>query len=172
VKREITRKPLLERIKDRCEVDEDGCWVWKQGLNPEGYPVMHIAEINPVSPVYVRRIAYVLEIGPLHARRRVASTCEKKNCCNPEHLFAATEAELARTQYRIDRASRGERHSVAQKTAKRSWKLTYEKAQEIRRLRSEGMKREEVARMFDVNVSLVSEITANKIWVRGNPFVI
>lgn len=160
-------KSLLDRIKDRCRVDEDGCWVWMQGTSDEGYPVMNIAEFNNVSSLYVRRIVFVLAVDQLHARRRVASTCENKLCCNPEHLFSATESQLARTEFRKEKAARGLKHSLALRGAKRSWKLSYEKAEEIRRLRRDGMARDEVAKLFDVNPCIVSQITTGKLWVRS-----
>jgi hypothetical protein len=162
-------KPLLDRIKDRCKVDEEGCWVWTQGVNEIGYPTMSVAELSR-SPIYVRRLVFTVACGPLHARRRVYSTCENKLCCNPEHLKAATESELAKTEFRQERQARGERHSLAIRTAKRSWKLDATKAAEIRRMRSEGVPRKEVAALFGINECMVSNITSGKAWRETNPW--
>lgn len=163
-------KPLIERIKDRCRIEDD-CWVWTNGVSAEGYPAMAIAELSQ-SPIYVRRLVYVVAVGPLHARRRVYSTCENRLCCNPDHLRAGTEAEIARTAYRMERQARGVAHSMAIRAGKRSWKLDQEKAAEIRRLRAAGVPREEVARLFGLNVSMVSAITSGRAWPTPTPWAI
>lgn len=161
-------KPLLDRIKDRCRIDEDGCWVWTQGVSSEGYPLMAVAGLTPKkSPLYVRRLVYVVACGGLIAKRRVASTCENRLCCNPAHLFAACESELARLEARKLRVARGRQKSLAIKRGKKPRKVGYDKADEIRRLRAAGVKRTEVARQFGVHPSLVSQITSGRAWVRG-----
>src|SRR5512139_2560200 len=79
-------KSLLDRVKDRCKVDEaTGCWVWTQNTHVEGYPTMRVSSFSK-KPMLVRRLVYELAVGVLSDRKVVTTTCGEVKCCNPAHL--------------------------------------------------------------------------------------
>jgi len=94
-------KSLLERIKDRCKVEySTDCWIWTQTKGNTGYPSIRISELSP-HPILVRRLTYLLAVGPIGARLLVSAKCGQQLCCNPEHLFLTTREAVGRKALNI-----------------------------------------------------------------------
>lgn len=86
-------KTLIDRLKDRCRIDPAGCWVWKQGLNRDGYPMIRFLSS---SPTRVQRVMWVIAVGSVSERRVIVNTCGDSRCINPEHLRSVTKEDAAR----------------------------------------------------------------------------
>ena len=86
---------LIDRLKHRCKVTVDGCWEWTGALDGKGLPSVQILALRK-NTLPVRRLMYLLAVGPLAKGRLVLSTCETETCVNPEHLKSTTKASLNR----------------------------------------------------------------------------
>lgn len=161
-------KSLIDRLKDRCHVDddEDGCWIWKQHVNSAGYPTVHFSGLTN-GPMPVRRIMFAIACGPLHARRVITSTCGEERCINPAHLKSIPRAVLAIQTIRETNArmSTIDRQQAAQRRRDISARrLDRTKAEQIRQAVAAGNSHALVAASFDVSRSTVSKIIQGKMW--------
>lgn len=90
---------LKDRILRSIVVDDNGCWIWQERLNSDGYGIMSI--LSRQRPVH--RVVYKEWVGDIPEGKEVCHTCDVRNCCNPEHLFVATHLENVRDMIRKGR---------------------------------------------------------------------
>ena len=90
-----TDAELLDRLMTAVE-KTDTCWLWSGSTNKRGYGLIGARG----QWWLVHRLVYVLTVGPIpdgltidHVRAR---GCTHKNCVNPTHLEAVTQAENSR----------------------------------------------------------------------------
>ncbi|GAB2471967.1 hypothetical protein GCM10027082_24350 [Comamonas humi] len=148
----------LKTIYDRC--DEVGeCWIWRNATDSNGYPIIKIDG----KCVLVRRVVQELKGEPAAPRQPVATKCEERGCCNPEHLRLSTVKKVA-----MRAAKRGAWSSptrcakvAAAKRASPDAKLTMDKAMEIR-LSDKTSKA--LASDYGVNVSVIKGIRQGTMW--------
>lgn len=73
---------------------ETGCWRWTRGVNRWGYAMIRVAKGNKVRAA---RMAHMLWVGPipagLHIDHVYERGCRHRDCINPAHLEAVTQAE-------------------------------------------------------------------------------
>lgn len=151
-----------ERLRSRCYLTEAGCWEWKGMLNEGGYGVIKFNRRgSPEQAVGAHRMAYSLfrgDIGDLDVLHR----CDRRSCCNPDHLFLGTQADNNRDMFRKGRwktrhGNRGDNAPMA--------KLSERQALEIRALYRTGLFRhKDLAARYDVTPSLISMIMTRKVW--------
>ena len=85
-----------ERIQPRLVVDpETGCWRWPGWNNGLGYGKIQVGG-RKGRGLYVHRIAYELFVGPIPEGLQVDHLCRVRECANPAHLEAVTQAENMR----------------------------------------------------------------------------
>lgn len=128
-----------------------GCWEW-QGARIGGYGKF---KIN-YKQVAAHRFSYELEYGEIPDGLFVCHQCDNRACVRPDHLFLGTPADNVEDAIQKDRWARGERSGRA--------KLTTAQVQEIRALREEGVKLQEIADRFGISDSAVQFIVARKNW--------
>jgi hypothetical protein len=118
---------------------ETACWMW-QGPTSQGYARVGIDGSRKL----VHRLEWEKRHGAVPDGMQLHHLCEIKRCVNPDHLQLMTAAEHTR---------------IGPLT-----KLTPDDVQEIRRLLAEGSSNRQVARMYGLDRSTVSNIRTRKLW--------
>jgi hypothetical protein len=134
----------MERFWSKVE-RTDGCWLWRGKRKRSGYGVFSFRGKR----VRAHRMAWRLEHGSVPSDRLVCHRCDQPACVRPEHLFLGTSADNMRDMRSKGRAPK---HSTP--------KLTQERAEELRRLRAEGLSWPMLSAEFGVGVSTARKIVA------------
>lgn len=91
-KRAADRKArIMDIIRERSKVNENGCWIWQRFVNAGGYGLLCWEGKQDRA----HRVAYKVSIGPVPPGMDVCHTCDNPTCCNPEHLWLGTRAQNA-----------------------------------------------------------------------------
>lgn len=81
--------PLGQRIRERCDVQPDGCWKWNGSVDRKGYGRLMVK----LRRVFAHRISYEAFRGPIPHGLVIDHLCRNPPCCNPDHLEAVTRRE-------------------------------------------------------------------------------
>lgn len=80
----------IARVKARCVVDANGCWLWQGFRNHKGYGYTTFRS----RPVACHRQMLKLTMSvALKTEEFACHRCDVRNCCNPEHLFVGSTSE-------------------------------------------------------------------------------
>ncbi len=131
----------------------DDCWLWTEGSRKGGYGHFHDCSYVQYS---AHRVAFAVTNG--NTELKVCHTCNKPACCNPAHLYAGTQRKNVQQCHAEGRAAdqRGENNGYV--------KLTEDDVCEIRRLRNDGWLQREIADIYGISRSHVSDICTGKLW--------
>ena len=92
---------VIDRIKSRVVVTDDGCWQWTRALT-NGYGQIGWHEGGMPHHALVHRVMFEAEVGAIPAELSLDHLCHNANecaggarcphrrCCNPEHLKPVT----------------------------------------------------------------------------------
>ncbi len=81
------RRDTRERIQERIELTDTGCWMWLGPMLPSGYGYMSILNEHVYTHRAMWEIQYNRQIPDGHDLHH---TCFNKGCCNPAHLVPLT----------------------------------------------------------------------------------
>jgi hypothetical protein len=146
-----------------CKVARGGpdeCWPWQAGKNAGGYGriTVHDGRAQPIQ--YAHRVAWELTRGSLGGLF-VLHRCDNPACCNPAHLFLGTQTDNMR-----DRDAKGRLNPPRGSKSGRA-KLTEAAVEEIRALALVARQRD-IAALYGVHRSTVTNILSGKTWSRAN----
>lgn len=150
------RKTLsVSNIHERVLVDSNGCWIWQQNVDMNGYGevTLHSKKMN------AQRASWIIHKGEIPNGLHVLHTCDVRSCVNPAHLFLGDQNCNMQDMYAKGRriAARGEDVGGA--------KLTYENVRAIKELLSNTtLAHKSIGEMFDVSRSSISLISRGKTW--------
>ena len=143
---------FLQRFWDNVAVtDEDSCWEWQGSKTTANYGVVYYQG----KLQYTHRLSLELDGRPVPPRHHACHTCDNPSCVNPKHLFVGTPMDNAQDKVAKNRHTYGEIHPNA--------KLTNEDVIKLRKLAAEGVWQSDLARMFGVDESHVSNIVNNLV---------
>jgi hypothetical protein len=132
------------------------CWPWRLRLNTGGYGDASYAGKR----MNASRVAWAVTNGEIPAGMVVCHSCDNPSCCNPSHLFVASQAEnladcrrKGRQRYR-----RGSHHHRA------AAKLTESDVRRARELYASGIPQTHIAKIFGVHSSVICRAVRGKSW--------
>lgn len=83
-----------QRIRSNAVPNDDGCWIWRGYLDPEGYGKATLGGRS----MGAHRASYVAHIGPIPSGMTVDHLCFQPACVNPDHMRLLTRQENSRTR--------------------------------------------------------------------------
>lgn len=146
---------LQEYITARISVDKTtGCWNWLQYKNKDGYGQVRGEWYKKYGKCRSHQLSYIAFNGIYPKELHVLHKCHNRECCNPQHLYLGTHKENMRDKS-ADRRISGELNPNS--------KLTNDQVLVIKSL-FPIMKQKDIAAMFNVNPSTISNIKADRRW--------
>jgi hypothetical protein len=138
---------------------EDECWPWMGCKTTNGYGQISLT-ITGIA-VMAHRVAWELTNGPIPPGLCVCHSCDRRECCNPKHLWTGTHQDNMHDMLvkgrRRSRTLHGEDNPLA--------KLTNDAVREIRRLYDEKkMSQCKMAKVFGVSECTIYGVTHRKRW--------
>lgn len=85
-------KPTIDleaRIREKFEVDSNGCWVWTANMDRHGYGAIKVDNRD----WRAHRAAYLVFRGPIPDGMVLDHLCRNRACVNPDHLEPVTNKE-------------------------------------------------------------------------------
>lgn len=88
----MTHIPIEERLLERIELSDTGCWVYTGGLDKDGYGKI---KEGPRGGRTLRshRVAYELWHGEIPPGLELDHLCRTRNCVNPSHMECVSGLE-------------------------------------------------------------------------------
>jgi predicted GIY-YIG superfamily endonuclease len=126
----------------------DSCWLWEGAVNDKGYGLIGSGKTGKL--VYVHRLAWELEHGPIPEGLELCHHCDTRRCVRTEHMFLGTHHENI-----LDKAKKG-RSGIAI--------LTEVQIREVMHLRSLGIPRREIVAETGINVNTLKDLLRGKNW--------
>ena len=136
----------------------DECWPWTGGVNSWGYGSVQVDGIQ----MNASRAAYIAFFGRPAEGLVVCHRCDNPICCNPMHLFAATQAENLEDCRNKGRA-RGHFAGGAEHPNHVA-KLNPDSVREIRGLSARGLNNCQIARRYGVDNTTIRSVVLRKSW--------
>jgi len=142
-----------------CSINERGCWIWTGGLTAAGYAKCKIRGTRQIALVHRLCLAAKLNRSIAKGMEGLHS-CDTPACVNPEHCFEGTH-----TQNMTEMRQRGRANDRWGENVPGA-KLTVRQVAQIRVLFRQGKTNRELASMFDVGRTCISNIRTSTKWAR------
>lgn len=153
----MPRPTLLDRLWSKVtrhdggdsSLDPFGCWDWTGAKNKDGYGTIKLSG----KAVYVHRLAWELNKGPIPPGMLVCHECDNRLCVRIDHLFLGTVAENNEDMLGKGRYQHGERHSLAKLSDKK-----------VARILARSSSQRKFAREFGVSRKTIERVQYGETW--------
>lgn len=140
------------RFLNRITITEN-CWEWNGSCHPKtGYGLMRDGKSTKLA----HRLSFEIFKGEIVKGLCILHKCDNKICVNPKHLWMGTQSENMddmKDKGRDLKAS-GENNGMA--------KLKQNDVENIRNLLTFGHKQKEIAEIYDIHQSTISDIKTKR----------
>lgn len=137
---------------------EDECWPWLAG-SKRGYGQVDLPRLCGIKfKAIATRVAYFLYYGVDPGDKVVMHKCDNPPCCNPTHFELGTQKENM-----TDKKNKGRGYS-AENHEHHACKLSPKHVMKIREMLAAKKSYREIASVFGVSRSAVSNIKHRKTW--------
>lgn len=144
----------IEWIRERCEVDANGCWIWTGSVQSKGYPVCGIPGKRSRTQL-VHRLALAIKLGHRVDGMSIHS-CDVRRCCNPDHLRDGSAHDNMRDAKERGRLRTGERNP--------SSRITAVQARDVKLMVDKGVPIATVSRATGIARHVVVDIANDATW--------
>ena len=149
----IRRNDCLPRHDDAPRQNMSDCIEFKGCKDKNGYGIKRFKD----KMMKAHRLAWIQVHGPIPKGLIVRHyVCNNPPCINVEHLSLGTHKDNMQDRTKANRQAKGTKIPQA--------KLNEEKVLEIRKLLKTGLTQSEIAKKFNVNQTIISDIKLNLIW--------
>ena len=151
----MRRNPVtnIDDLKNKCNVNENGCWIFKGTKSGYGYGWLKFDGKD----VFAHRLSLRLSGVEIPDGMYVCHSCDVKACCNPEHLFIGTPAQNTKDAVRKGRHAK-------QLGSKNGFSILNETSvSEIKRLLG-TVTQAKIASMYGVSPRTICHIAAGRTW--------
>lgn len=153
------KKSVIDRLMARVElIPEVGCWIFTGFVNKKGYGQIGNGSRGQGNSL-THRVTYQYFVGKVPKSMFVLHRCDVPSCCNPHHLFLGTNKDNCNDRDSKNRVRHGIKHPYA--------KLSDANIHEIRKLKQSGMFHSEIAKLFNISQSHITNIVNLKSWKRA-----
>lgn len=134
--------------------DNNQCWLWTGSKNIHGYGQLKVLGKSTLA----HRYSYVLHNGPIPEGLQVHHQCDRRECCNPNHLWLGTQLQNMLDMEAKNRGNhpKGSANGVA--------KLVETDIPVIRERLRDGLSQRVIAQEFGVSQTVISDIALKRIW--------
>jgi HNH endonuclease len=141
-------------LYNRKVIKSNGCWTWNGNKDKDGYSIFGFRK----KTLKAHRISWQIHKKEKIDGISVLHKCDNRECTNPDHLFLGMAKDNILDMIKKGRrvAAKGEKHSRA--------KLNNQNVIEIRNLVQKGLTHRAIAKMFNVDNTLIRDIKSRKIW--------
>lgn len=97
------RLELQDEIRLKTKI-EDQCWIWQRRISVSGYGDFQTHDRkqrikdffpNNTRGIAAHKVSHIVFRGDIPKDKVVLHTCNKKHCCNPDHLYLGTRLDVA-----------------------------------------------------------------------------
>lgn len=149
------KDPLSKRNKQiEAILDNHGCYICTSHSKCSNGRYYNIKRNNKV--MLLHRYIYETYYGKIEEDLVVRHKCDNVLCINPNHLEIGYQKDNANDMVSRNRSTKGVKNGRA--------KLTQEDVNRIREMKRNNVKQRDIARIFNISESLVSQIIHNVIW--------
>ena len=157
---DLTPAERLEQLRQRCHINDDGCWIWKGDRYTSGQPRAIVEGRRRGS---AKSLARTL-VGKPAPKKYETCRCDlaPNDCINPDHLRNYTRGQVLEVSNRDNKAVHVER-AAKTKRARRalSDRMTMQLAREIRSSSESGAA---IARRLNLGADYVRQIRRGTMW--------
>lgn len=153
----IPPTPIKDRLLSGIEIcPQTGCWIWRRSVQRNGYGQIG-AGGKYGGMKNTHRVAWEQFRGPIPQGMNVLHRCDRKICCNPDHLFVGSQADNMK-----DMDAKGRRVVVVKRGAEHyAAKLTED---QVRAIRADTRRQVDIAVAYGINQGAVSAIKRRVKW--------
>lgn len=159
------RKPVADRLWSKVNKTK-GCWEWQGAKSGFGYGVIGVYVNGARKLQKTHRVSWTLKYGDIPDGMCVLHKCDNPKCVNPDHLFLGSYADnvhdcIDKGRFHILKPGAppprhlGELNGLS--------KLTSQQVLDIRNM-SKTMTRAEIAKIYSVSRSTVTDIVNRNTW--------